>query len=114
MFYQYFVAFGDCFHLSDTLVSNFPIPDGLLSDRALVQMNETLMDDLKRNATNKTIETKDGDKITYAEFSAGASKPTIDKIDAVLARHYGFTAEELDFIINYDIKYRLGAEDEEE
>jgi hypothetical protein len=26
----------------------------------------------------------------------------------VLARHYGFTPEELDFILNYDIKYRLG------
>jgi hypothetical protein len=25
-----------------------------------------------------------------------------------LAQHYGFTAEELDFIINYDIKYRMG------
>ncbi len=25
-----------------------------------------------------------------------------------LAGHYGFTAEELDFILNYDIKYRLG------
>jgi hypothetical protein len=24
------------------------------------------------------------------------------------AQHYGFTAEELDFIINYDIKYRMG------
>jgi hypothetical protein len=24
------------------------------------------------------------------------------------ARHYGFTDEELDFIINYDIKYRMG------
>jgi len=23
-------------------------------------------------------------------------------------RHYGFTDEELDFIINYDIKYRMG------
>ena len=22
--------------------------------------------------------------------------------------HYGFTDEELDFIINYDIKYRMG------
>lgn len=22
--------------------------------------------------------------------------------------HYGFAAEELDFILNYDIKYRLG------
>jgi hypothetical protein len=26
----------------------------------------------------------------------------------VLARHYGFTDEELDFIINDDIKYRMG------
>jgi hypothetical protein len=25
-----------------------------------------------------------------------------------LARHCGFTAEELDFILNYDIKYCLG------
>jgi hypothetical protein len=30
----------------------------------------------------------------------------------VLARHYGFTAEELDFILNYDIKYRLGRDTE--
>jgi putative transposase len=29
-----------------------------------------------------------------------------DEIDRVLARHYGFTEEELDFIIKYDIKYR--------
>ncbi len=27
---------------------------------------------------------------------------------SVLACHYGFTDEELDFIINYDIKYRMG------
>jgi hypothetical protein len=36
------------------------------------------------------------------------SKPVIDEIDCVLAKHYGFTEEELDFIINYDIKYRMG------
>jgi hypothetical protein len=32
----------------------------------------------------------------------------------VLAGHYGFTAEELDFNINYDIKHRLGRSPEEE
>lgn len=32
----------------------------------------------------------------------------LDEIDTVFAGHYGFTAEELDFILNYDIKYRLG------
>ena len=26
--------------------------------------------------------------------------------------HYGFTEEELDFIINYDIKYRMGVDTE--
>lgn len=33
-----------------------------------------------------------------------------DNIDRVLAKHYGFTEEKLDFIINYDIKYRMGKE----
>jgi hypothetical protein len=40
------------------------------------------------------------------------SKRNIDEIDTVLAKHYGFTAEESDFIINYDIKYRLGRDSE--
>jgi len=38
----------------------------------------------------------------------------IDEIDKVLTKHYGFTEEELDFIINYDIKYRMGDELNEE
>jgi hypothetical protein len=33
---------------------------------------------------------------------------------ACLTRHYGFTAEQLDFVINYDIKYRLGRDGGEE
>ena len=36
------------------------------------------------------------------------------KIDKLLASHYGFTEEELDFISNYDIKYRMGDELNEE
>ena len=43
-------------------------------------------------------------------FYINKSKPIIDEIDTVLAQHYGFTEEELDFIINYDIKYRMGKE----
>ena len=39
------------------------------------------------------------------------TKPVIDEIDGMLAKHYGFTDEELDFIINYDIKYRMGQDE---
>ncbi|MFZ5922439.1 MAG: hypothetical protein ACOYY3_15435 [Chloroflexota bacterium] len=45
---------------------------------------------------------------------------TIGALDSMLARHYGLppvgdaSDEELDFIINYDVKYRMGAELEED
>ncbi len=41
-------------------------------------------------------------------YRQGMSKPIIDEIDGVLAEHYGFTDEELDFILNYEVKYRMG------
>jgi hypothetical protein len=113
IFYLYFIVFGDCFHLSDTLVSNFPIPPAALMDRRLIALNTELLEDLNRNAVTKTITTKDEDVISYAEFSTSPSKPIIDQIDRALAEHYGFSDEELDFITNYDIKFRLGADADE-
>ncbi len=42
-------------------------------------------------------------------FIWACGSTVIDKIVSV-AKHYGFTDEELDFIINYDQKYPLGQE----
>ena len=107
-FYLWFVTYGDCFHLSDTLAGNVPIPDELKGDPDLSALGRSLMKNLVSDATTKTISTKDGDKISYHEFRVGLSKPIIDEIDTLLAQRYGFTEEELDFIINYDFKYRMG------
>jgi hypothetical protein len=41
-------------------------------------------------------------------FYIKRSKAIIDEIDKVLSEFYGFSKEEYDFIINYDIKYRMG------
>jgi len=42
--------------------------------------------------------------------------PIMGEIDRPLARHYGLRpeGEELDFIINYDVKYRMTADTQEE
>ncbi len=66
-----------------------------------------LMARLRQQSVEKCISTRKG-QIRYQEFYPGFTKPILDEIDRVLAKHYGFTDEELDFIINYDIKYRLG------
>ena len=47
-------------------------------------------------------------------FKIRASKPLIDRIDTELGKLLGLNQEETDFIINYDIKYRMGGTDDEE
>ena len=37
-----------------------------------------------------------------------AAKSIIDALDSALAEGFGFTDEELDFTVNYDVKYRMG------
>jgi hypothetical protein len=53
-------------------------------------------------------------KVELQSLSPVKSKQLIDKIDIELADHYGFTPEELDYIVNYDIKFRLGADADED
>jgi len=64
--------------------------------------------------TNRIIRYDARAKGNIYEYKISRSKPIIDEIDKLLAQHYGFTEEELDFIINYDIKYRMGDELNEE
>ncbi len=45
----------------------------------------------------------------YDEMSASRAKIAIDLIEREVAAIYGLTKIESDFISNYDIKYRMGA-----
>jgi len=110
LFYVYFNVFADCYHLSGELVHAFPLPREAMGDAGVRALADELMRDLEARATKEEIRTSGGDTIRYALFTYTHSKPIIDRIDQALAAHYGFTGEELDFIINYDIKYRLGGE----
>ena len=80
----------------------------------LAEMTRDLMADLKHHKERKECHYKATGKVVYDEFYPKYSKSIVDKIDRVLAKHYCFTDEELDFIINYDIKYRMGASDAED
>lgn len=107
LFYVYFIAYSDCFHLNDKLVKNFLLPSQAITDDRLQKLGRELQEDMVGNSFRKTITTRDGSEISYAEFKVWKSKPIIDEIDRILAEHYQFTQEEYDFLINYDAKYRL-------
>lgn len=107
LFYWFYSAFSDCEHINDILIRTFPLPPNFESTN-WHNLENRLAKSLAKNSRRKTIVTRQGHQIDYDELDASKSKPIIDEIDQVLAPHYGFTPEETDFIINYDIKYRMG------
>ena len=111
LFYWWYIALSDCRSLTLREIRNFPIGiDEMVEviQRHLSVVVNDLMGDLKYHAQRKEAYYRTTGRVIYDEFYPRHSKPIIDEIDRVLAQHYGFTDEELDFIINYDIKYRMG------
>ena len=116
LFFWYFSIVSDCRNLNKREVFSFPMDlDLIKSSNAdkLSKLSKILMNDMQINSTMKKLSYKKQGDLIVQIFAPRLSKPIIDKIDTVLAQHYGFTEEELDFIINYDIKYRMGRDGED-
>jgi hypothetical protein len=111
LFYWWFIVLSDSRHLNLREIHQFPIEIASLRSTEKSDLNrlaKELMDDYQRHKMRKETYYQATGKVVYDEYYPRHSKPIIDRIDRVLATHYGFTDEELDFIINYDIKYRMG------
>ncbi len=101
LFYWLWTVCTDCRHLTKGFINSLPLPTNHMVDHQLVKRL------LKAYSDNTVLfEKRAGYK--SPEIKVQNFKPIIDEIDHVLAKHYGLTDEELDFIINYDIKYRMG------
>jgi hypothetical protein len=116
VFWWWYTVTSNVRHLNPFDVQNFPLPESALADPAMQALGARYLKDLDKNSTMLVREQKQTGTTETQSFKIQKSKPILDEIDTVLAVHYGFTAEELDFILNYDIKYRLGrsAEGDEE
>jgi len=111
LWWWYFTITSDCRHLGNRDISTFPFDPREMSEdglKSLCALGREYVKDLKHNAENAVRVYKGKKAVECLSFRVNQSKPIIDLIDALLAEHYGLTARELDFITNYDIKYRLG------
>jgi hypothetical protein len=114
LFYLYYVTFSDCFHLSDTVAASFPTATAFLDDADLTSLGKALQDDIASNAERKTIRTKDGDTIEYAEFACAKSRALIDAIDRRLGQLYDIPPDEIDTVLGFDAALRDCERDEGE
>jgi hypothetical protein len=117
LFFWFFSTFSDVRNLNRRDINHFRCTlsrfENGLRDR-LVKVANDLMKDFHKNSITLSNDYGKHGALMIQSFQPRVSKHIIDEVDKVLAKHSGFTEEELDFIINYDIKYRMGRELESE
>ena len=109
--FRWFInVFSDCRHVNKREVEGFRCDLQMLLGKhteSMLSLGAKLSKSLEKTSEFREMKFRH-DHLRVQCIIPKHSKPILDEIDTVLAGHYGFTAEELDFILNYDIKYRLG------
>jgi hypothetical protein len=106
LFWWYYSVTFDTFNVKDYMLFGFrftyPKDETVVS--ALSELCKRLMEDFRMHAHHL----KRGETGSYTIY-ARKSKQILDDIDGILAQQYKLSDAELDFILHYDIKYRVGA-----
>jgi hypothetical protein len=107
-FYFFYKMVSNCRDLGEREWSQFPI-DPLSEDKKeqLERCGRELEACLRESASPR-LRRYDCGASSYQEFYPARAKIIIDKIDTILGQHYGLDPEELDYLLHYDAKYRLG------
>jgi hypothetical protein len=114
LFWWWYTISSNLRDLNPSDIQNFPLPESILNDRRVQKLGEKFLRDIDENSTMLVRQQKQTGRTETQSFKIQRSKPIIDEIDRAIAPHYGLSDEELDFIINYDIKYRMSGEGEED
>ena len=109
----YYVVFSSC-QVVNSSDFDFPLDVSSLVNgfgEQLSLLASQLMTDYQKNSViqKRQYSSRGRNFVMHKQyFFLRKSKNIIDEIDKTLAQYYGLTDQELDFIINYDIKYRMG------
>lgn len=105
LFYWFWIVFSDCFNFTQGDLKKFKIDLLEIDQNEFNDIYEKICSDLKKNGKVVTYNKTNG-VTQYFEYRPRESKYLFDKIDSLLAKYYSFTHEELQYLINYDYKYR--------
>ena len=117
LFFFWWYSLFEGYHCGRHEIQSFPC--GLTRMRQglrleLADLAGVLMKDMRHNRRRKECTYKNTGHVVYEELYPRLSKSIIDKIDCVLQEHFCFSDEELDYLVNFDIKYRVSSADQGE
>jgi len=117
LYWFFYVLFSSFHHVNAPDILEFPIDLEKIAPKdkeALIDAAHRLMEDMKLKSRIRQRIHKGGHISKMQTFYPSLSKELNDEIDLILKNHYNFSDKEHDYIVNYDIKYRMAAEMEDE
>ena len=111
LFYWFYQVRTNCRDFNPSDFRGFPLPATLMTVR-FDRLAKEIQARLDESATLAVMTYKKTGRVEVETFRPRSAKDLIDQVDQELAKHYGLTDEELDFIVNYNIKYRVGSDDD--
>lgn len=109
LFYLWFIAFSDTRHLNVREIKRFPVALMTTEQHGrLKDATSRLMLDYEKHKERKTTYYEATGTVEYDEYHPGASKDFIDEVDRVLAEIYGLTDLELEYVKDFNYKFRMG------
>ena len=112
LFYWFYQVRTNCRDFNPSDYQTFPIPERTARED-LSEFAKRLRERIDQSSQMISASYEKTGEVKYEQFRPRFAKPVIDQIDLALAEHYRLTDEELDFLTNYDIKFRMGGELEE-
>jgi len=115
LYFWYYQIFSDNLSLKSYEIESFPIPINELTEeriKVLEILYGNYLKDIEENA-KKRITTKYAHIDTFKEYKIRKSKKYIDAIDDIIGPLYGLNEKEIEFIKNYEIKFRTTANEED-
>jgi len=117
LFYWYFMLTTNGRDLNPADLRAFPVSPKKLSAKGrqkLVELSGALMKSYRANKAVKEKTSKTTGHVLYEEFYPRMSKGVLDQIDLVIGEEFGLSTAQQEFLLNFEIKYRMGGADEEE
>ena len=107
LFYMIWEMTSDCWHITNDIFKLFTW--GEIDTKSDIYSSAKLLSDRLSKDLEKNKRYIGSKQVEY-EYLHKKSKTIIDEIDLLFAEYYGFTQDELSFILNYNLSYRMSDE----
>ena len=118
LFWFYVQVYCDDHHIKRFEMETFPLVnlETLTSEdfSAVSDLYDAYLADIERNVEIRTSSAKSSYNVTtFKNYKLVRSKPLIDALDDLIGTFYGLTAEEINFVKNFELAIRMSGADDD-